>query len=103
MSKGEYKIKSVVIVYPGLGGWRFLPLPKKEGKEIKELFGTYAKKWGSLPVLATIGKTSWETSIFPDKKSGTYLLPLKVQIRKIEKISDSDSVLCILKIRTDLD
>ncbi len=27
----------------------------------------------SIPVRVTVGKTTWETSIFPDKKSQTYL------------------------------
>lgn len=82
-----------------MGGWRFLALPKKQGQEIKEKFGSRAKGWGSLPVSVTIGKTVWETSIFPDKKSGTYLLPLKAKIRKAEDISDDSSVTFSLKLR----
>ena len=46
----------------------------------------------TLPVIVTIGKTSWKTSIFPDKKSATYLLPLKAEIRKKENIKDKDVV-----------
>lgn len=85
-------MKSNVLVYPGMAAWRFLVLPVKEGKEIKEKFGKQARGWGSLPVSVTIGTTSWKTSIFPDKKSGTYLLPLKAQIRKAEDIADDDMV-----------
>lgn len=75
-----------------MGGWRFLMLPKKVGKEIKEKFGRRAVGWGSLRVSAQIGKTKWKTSIFPDKKAGTYLLPLKAQVRKSEAISDESTV-----------
>jgi hypothetical protein len=71
-----------------MSAWRFLGLPKKQGQEIKERFGSQAKGWGSLPVSVTIGKTTWDTSIFPDKKSGSYLLPLKAKIRKVEDIDD---------------
>lgn len=91
-------MKSRVFVYPGMGGWRFLGIPLKEGKEIKEKYGKHAKGWGSLPVSVTIGKTVWKTSIFPDKKSGTYLLPLKAQVRKVEDIIDDDTVQFIIML-----
>ena len=88
----KFLLKSRVIVYPGMGGWRFLALPTKEAKVIKETFGKYARGWRSLRVAVTVGKITWKTSIFPDKKSGTYLLPLKAQIRKAEGIGDGDTV-----------
>lgn len=82
-----------------MSAWRFLALPVKEGKEIKEKYGKRAKGWGSLPVSVTIGRTSWDTSIFPDKKSGTYVLPLKAKIRKAEDIADDASVRFSLTLR----
>lgn len=82
-----------------MAAWRFLGLPTKEAKEIKENYGKSAKGWGSLPVTVTIGKTTWDTSIFPDKKSGTYLLPLKGQVRKAEDIGDTDTVTFTLRVR----
>jgi hypothetical protein len=39
-----------------------------------------------------IGKTLWSTSIFPDKKAGEYLLPLKAQVRKKEGLVAGDVV-----------
>lgn len=91
-AKNEYKFKSKVLVYPGMGGWRFLVLPKKESALIREKFKGQARGWGSLPVSVSIKNTKWKTSIFPDKKSGMYLLPLKLQIRRAEKIVDDDVV-----------
>ncbi len=99
MTRGVYKLKSKVLVYPGMSAWRFLVLPKKEGQEIKETFGKHARGWGSIPVSVMIGRTTWETSIFPDKKSGTYLLPLKAQIRKKEEIYDEDTVTYTVRIK----
>jgi hypothetical protein len=90
--KKEYKMRSKVWPYPGMAGWRFLTLPKKYGQEIRKNFGGYAKGWGSLPVSVTIKKTTWKTSIFPDKNSGSYVLPLKSKIRKMEDISDHSTV-----------
>lgn len=82
-----------------MDGWRFLVLPQREGKEIKETHGGNAKGWGSLPVSVTVGKTTWDTSIFPDKKAGTYLLPLKAGVRKKEGITDHTTVRFKLTVR----
>lgn len=95
----SYKFRSKVWVYPGMAAWRFIGIPKKEGKEIRKKFGVHAKGWGSLPVSVTIGKTSWDTSIFPDKKSGSYLLPLKAKIRRVEDIGDDSMVSYTLRFR----
>jgi hypothetical protein len=95
----KYAMSSKVIVYPGMGGWRFLLLPKKQGQEIKKNFGANAKGWGSLPVSVTVGKTMWQTSIFPDKQSGSYLLPLKAKVRQAEGISDKATVKFQLVLR----
>lgn len=98
MSKKVFKIKSEVWLYPGMSGWHFLTIPKKETKEINKKFGSMKRGWGSLPVLVTLGKSKWNTSIFPDKKSETYLLPLKSEIRKKEKVFADDSVIFSIKI-----
>ncbi len=95
---GLFNLKAKVWVYPGMAAWRFLSLPKKESQEIGRLFAEQKRGWGSLPVLVTIGKTSWKTSIFPDKKSGSYLLPLKVEVRKKEDIRDGDLIYFAVKI-----
>lgn len=97
--KYKYKIKSEVFAYPGMSGWYFVSIPKKQSLEIKKDFGGLKRGWGSIPVLVTIGKTSWTTSIFPEKKSGTYLLPLKAQVRKKEKIFGGDLVNFSIEIK----
>lgn len=97
--KSTYVLNSKISVYPGIAAWRFLAIPVEEAREIKERYGKQAKGWGSLPVVVTIGKTKWNTSIFPDRKSGTYLLPLKGQVRKVEGIEDADTVVFTLSIR----
>lgn len=99
MLKNHYKIRAKVWLYPGMAGWHFVTLPKKQSKGIKELFGEMGRGWGSLPVMVTIGITSWKTSIFPDKKAKAYLLPLKIDVRKKEGIEDGDIISLSLEIR----
>jgi len=88
----SYTIKGKIWLYPGeSANWHFFTIPKKESSEIKENFLGLTKGWGSLPVEVTVGKTTWTTSIFPDSKSGTYILPLKTQIRKKETLYEGDA------------
>lgn len=94
-----YKIDAVVWQYPGMAGWYFLTVSEDVSEDITRQFGDMKAGWGSLPVKATIGKTTWDTSIFPDKKSKGYLLPLKKEVRKSEKISANQMVTVILEIK----
>lgn len=90
--KKTYDLKAKVWLYPGIAGWHFITLPVKVAQEIRELFSEVKRGWGSLPVSLTIGKTTWKTSIFPDKKSNSYLFPLKAEVRKKESLKAEDKV-----------
>ena len=79
-----------------MAGWRFATVGKKETKKIKETHGKYRRGFGSIPVQVTVGETNWKTSIFPSK-DGTYVLPLKANVRKKEDIFDSDTITFTLK------
>jgi len=54
----KYNFHAKVWLYPGLAAWHFVTVPKKDSGMIKKLFGDIAAGFGSLPVTATIGKTS---------------------------------------------
>ncbi|MBP9695434.1 MAG: DUF1905 domain-containing protein [Candidatus Magasanikbacteria bacterium] len=86
-------------LYPGMAGnWTFVSLPKKDGEAIKKSFGKHSRGWGSLRVEVRLGKSKWRTSVFPDKKSGTYILPIKAGIRKCEGIIAGDKTKVSLEI-----
>ena len=98
--KKIFKFKAEIWIYPGVqGAWHFLSLPKKESTKIKKMFGEQSHGWGSLPVDVTIGQTTWKTSIFPNKKSASYILPLKSEVRKKEKIEVGSKTNCVVKIK----
>lgn len=88
----KYKMKAKVVLYPGPSPWHFIYLPKERAVDIKKRFGSLQKGWSSLPVKVNIGKTNWRTSIFYDRRSETYLLPLKAEVRKKEEIIHGDIV-----------
>ena len=87
-----FKVRSKVVPYPGMAAWFFAYVDKKQAQEIREKHGKVRRGFGSIRVTARIGKTKWKTSIFPDKHSGTYLLPLKAAVRRAEGIDAGDTI-----------
>lgn len=99
MKNKTYKIKSKLFKWTGKAAWFFIRIEKKLAEKINDNFSMYAAGWGSLPVNVTLGNSKWKTSIFPDK--GTYLLPIKSQIRKAENIKEGDELDINLKIAVE--
>ncbi|WP_395639720.1 DUF1905 domain-containing protein [Pseudolysinimonas sp.] len=71
--------------------WTFVSLPAEESAEIREFAAGVPRGFGSVRVTATIGATTWRTSIFPSKE-GVYVLPLKKAVRKAEGLGIDDVV-----------
>lgn len=98
MKHNEYRFKAKLWEYQGESPWFFVTLPGDQAAEIKQLFGTPWRGWGSVKVQATIGSSVWKTSIFPDKESASYLLPVKSTVRKTEGIGAGSEVSVLLRI-----
>ena len=77
----------------GKASWYFLTLPEKLSREIRLVdAGPRRTGFGSLRVTATIGDSTWQTSIFPSAQFKSYLLPVKAAVRKAEKLADGKMV-----------
>jgi Domain of unknown function (DUF1905) len=78
--------------------WHFLTVDGEAAEAIRatalmrRLEGGQKRGWGSIRVTATIGDTKWQTSVFPSKESGGYLLPVKAAVRKAESLAAGDAV-----------
>lgn len=79
-------------------GWHFVSVDRRTSGQIEREYPWPWRGFGSIPVEVLIGKTKWRTSIFPDKKKGKFLLPLKRQVRAAEGISAGDEVLVELRV-----
>jgi hypothetical protein len=101
MSEHSFTFISQLWKYSGESAWHFITLPLDVSARIKFL-QSGRRGFGSVRVLATVGKSAFETSVFPDSKSGCYLLPVKASIRKAEKIGHSDQVTCLIELRDKL-
>jgi hypothetical protein len=69
--------------------WTFVSLPADRSEIIRELTSGVRRGFGSLRVSATIGASTWRTSIFPGS-GGAYVLPVKRPIRKAESLEPGD-------------
>lgn len=104
MNKGFIKMKSKRIQYEfsakvwhylanaGMGGWYIVCLPQELANEIRENLKFLEEGWGRMKATAKIGNTEWETAIWFDTKHKTYLLPIKAEVRKKEKIEIDKNV-----------
>lgn len=80
--------------------WYFLTVPQKIAEEIRLVdAGPKRVGFGSLKVQATIGATSWSTSIFPSAEHKAYVLPVKASVRKAEDLVVDKMVRLKLEVR----
>jgi hypothetical protein len=79
-------------------GWYFVSLPVRLANQVRKAHQQDEEGWGRLRALAKIGGSEWKTAIWYDSKAGTYLLPLKAEIRKKENVLTGKNVEVVLSI-----
>lgn len=80
----------------GPAPWFFVTVPEQPGRDIQAISNLVTYGWGVIPVQVQIGKTGWQTSLFP--KDGRYLVPIKASVRKAENLAEGDDVTVRLEI-----
>ena len=88
MARSRYSFSAEVWEYAGPAAWFFLSVPDDAADDIEETYGSRAGGFGSIRVEVTIGGTTWQTSLFPDSKRRTYVLPVKKAVRRAEGLVD---------------
>lgn len=83
--------------WKGPAPWYFVTIPEKQCHDLRAISGLVTYGWGMIPVHAWIGKTEWETSLFP--KDGRYIVPIKASVRKAETLAEGDDVTLRLAVR----
>lgn len=69
------------------GSWHFVTMPGDLTDDVKARVGG-TRGFGSVRVRATIGETTWTTSVFPAAEG--YVLPVKRQVREREDLDLGD-------------
>ncbi|WP_367915822.1 DUF1905 domain-containing protein [Leadbetterella sp. DM7] len=94
----KYEFSAKIWRYKGQGGWHFVSFPMELSKEIRDNLKWQEEGWGRLKATAEIGGSEWKTAIWFDTKASTYLLPIKAEIRKKERLEEGKDVKTIVWI-----
>jgi hypothetical protein len=95
-----YQFSGALWEYSGEAPWVFITLGGEDADEIRTRVPP-SGGFGSVNANAQIGETKWSTSIFADKASGSYLLPIKRGVRVQENLVVGDVASVILRIDLD--
>ncbi len=82
----EYEFEARVELWPAENGWHLVRIPAKLSKPLEILADR-----GLIAIEATIGSSSWKTSLLP-YGDGTHFLALPAKVRKKERISLDDKI-----------
>lgn len=87
----EMRIRFTAEIYEWTArrNWFFIDVPPELGADISDQ-PRMPRGFGSVRVVATVGGTTWSTSIFP--LGETYVLPLKKAVLKAENIGEGDEI-----------
>jgi hypothetical protein len=83
--------------HDGQGAWCFVTVPPDQSEDVR-LSGAMPAGFGSYRVEATVGATTWRTSVFPDSRSAGFVLPVKKAVRRAEGIEVGDVVAVSLEV-----
>jgi hypothetical protein len=86
----ERRFVSTLIEWRGPAPFVYAPVPPEVAADIARVKRQASYGWGVIPVNAEIAGVAFETSLFP--RDGTYLLPLKVAVRKRLGVTVGDEV-----------
>jgi hypothetical protein len=86
--------------YEGDAPWVFVTLPHDVADAIDDERPRHPG-FGSVPVVVTIGGTEWRTSVFPDKRSASFVLPVKRAVRRAEGLEPGDMATVAIAIDAD--
>jgi hypothetical protein len=88
MDEEVWEFTAEVWASESVGSWAFVTVPRDVGEEIALLSGP-PTGFGSVRVEVRVGRSTWRTSVFPDKVRG-YVLPVKKAVRRAESLEIGD-------------
>ena len=77
---------------PGTAAWYFVSVDAQTAAEIRYAAMGRIGGFGSVRVTAQVGATVWQTSLFPHRESGGFILPMKADVRKRQGLAVGEQV-----------
>ncbi len=98
MDDDKLRFEADVWRYSGNAAWHFITVPSDVSEEIRARTDGNRRGFGSVRVGVEIGSSAWSTSVFPDKSTGCFLLPVKKPVRLAEQLDDGDTASVVLDL-----
>lgn len=92
MEAGEFAFDALVWTWTNAtSSWWFVSLPASIADDIANRV-PHRPGFGSVRVQVTVGSSTWSTSVFPSNEAQTYVLPVKKDVRRRERLAEGDVV-----------
>lgn len=91
--KDAFSVSGKVELFPQAGGWHYVSVPKR----YTEITKTLADR-GLVAITATVGKTSWNTSLLP-MGDGTQFIALPAKVRQAENVTLGQTITLTFVLR----
>lgn len=88
-----------VFQWRGPSPFHFLRVPLPQAEVLRASAGSVSYGWGMIPVTAAVSDVTWTTSLWP--KESSYLVPLKLAVRRAASLEDGDEVRIVLTTKGD--
>lgn len=92
-----FEFSNKIFYWRGPSPFFFVRMPEEQSHDLKAISSLVTYGWGVIPADVQIGNTKWYTALFP--KDGHYLVPVKADIRKAERLEEGDEVSIWLQVR----
>jgi hypothetical protein len=86
----DLRFSGEVWYWRGPAPWHFVTIPHEYVEDVAEAARRLSYGWGCLPASARVGDTEFTTALIP--KDGSYLVPLKADVRRRENLEVGDTV-----------
>jgi hypothetical protein len=107
MDTDDILIESALFLWtpepPATASWHFIRVTGAAADRVRAAAlearaAGLARGFGSVRVAATIGSSTFHTSLFPHRETGGYLLPVKAEVRRREGIAAGETVWVQLRL-----
>jgi hypothetical protein len=92
VTKTTYEVTAEVWRSEGPSDRYFVTLPDEVAADVRERFGGSSQAVGSLPVSVALGQSIWSTSLYAGTETGSYVIPIKDDVRRRERVREAQAV-----------
>ena len=92
----HFEFSGKIWFWRGPAPWYFVTVLAEQSSELQAISRIVTYGWGVIPVYVRIGKTEWQTSLFP--KDGRYIVPIKASVREAENLQEGNTVTVRLEV-----